>query len=233
VADRADILQRAGADHVVVLPTSPTLLHLTPDGFFRQVLCERLQAKVVVEGHNFCFGRDRAGTVATLEALASAAGLKVVLVPPVVMQEQPVSSSRVRRALVEGNVRQASAFLGRPYHVAGTVGRGQRRGQALGFPTANLEDIPTLIPGNGVYAVRVRHAERTYGGAANVGPNPTFGEDARKVEVHLLDFQGDLYGQALRVEFLERLRDIRTFAGAAELQDQLRRDVTAARKLTD
>jgi riboflavin kinase/FMN adenylyltransferase len=111
------------------------------------------------------------------------------------------------------------------------VGVGQRRGQTLGFPTANLQQVPTLIPGDGVYAVRACWAGKSWAGAANIGPNPTFGEQERKVEVHLLDFQGDLYGGELAVDFMARLRDTRPFAGKEQLVTQLREDVENARRL--
>jgi riboflavin kinase/FMN adenylyltransferase len=110
----------------------------------------------------------------------------------------------------------------------GTVGSGRQRGRTIGFPTANLERIETLLPGDGVYAVRVYRGLESWPGAANIGPNPTFGEFGRKVEVHLIEFQGDLLGQVLLVDFLERLRDTRPFAGVAELAEQLRRDVEKA-----
>src|SRR5262249_8961141 len=113
----------------------------------------------------------------------------------------------------------------------GTVGTGQQRGRTLGFPTANLDPIDTLAPGNGVYAVRVLTGGVVWAGAANIGPNPTFAEQARKVEVHLIDFSGNLYGQPLAVDFLQRLRDTRPFASVADLVEQLRRDVEQARRL--
>jgi riboflavin kinase/FMN adenylyltransferase len=122
-------------------------------------------------------------------------------------------------------------LLDRPYRLRGTVGVGQRRGATLGFPTANLEKPLTLVPRDGVYAVRAWTGGTAWPGAANVGPNPTFGEQARKVEVHLIGFSGDLYGQPLAVDFLDRLRDTRPFAGPAELVAQLRRDVDEARRI--
>src|SRR5205823_12227245 len=125
----------------------------------------------------------------------------------------------------------AAQLLGRPHRIRGTVAVGQRRGQTLGFPTANLEGVETLIPGDGVYAVRVQHAGRSWAGAANVGPNPTFGEQARKLEVHLIDFSGDLYGETLGVAFLRRLRGTRPFAGPDDLVHQLRLDVEQARRI--
>jgi riboflavin kinase / FMN adenylyltransferase len=155
-----------------------------------------------------------------------------VIVPPVQLEGAPISSSRVREALLRGNVREAAHLLGRPYHVRGLVATGQRRGQSLGFPTANLEQVATLVPADGVYAVHVPRGERIWSGAANVGPNPTFGEYARKVEVHLLDFQGNLYGETLVVQFIERLRATRPFGSAAQLVEQLRKDVEQARRVT-
>jgi riboflavin kinase/FMN adenylyltransferase len=127
-------------------------------------------------------------------------------------------------------VAAARALLGRPYRLSGTVGTGQKRGQKLGFPTANLEHVATLIPGDGVYAVRVEHRHQSWPAAANVGPNPTFAEHVRKIEVHLIGFDGDLYNEVLSVDFFERIRDTRAFAGPAELAAQLRRDVEQARQ---
>jgi riboflavin kinase/FMN adenylyltransferase len=229
--DRAELLRTHGADAVVILRTTPALLHLRADEFFDQVVRTRLDARVLVEGVNFGFGRDREGDVHTLAALCRRAGLGLVVVPPVTVDGRPVSSSRVRGALVAGDVRAAAALLDRPYRLRGTVGTGQRRGQTLGFPTANLVQVDTLVPGDGVYAVRVHQDGAAGPGAANVGPNPTFGEQARKVEVHLIGFQGDLYGRRLAIDFLERLRDTRPFGSAAELVEQLRADVEQARRL--
>ena len=229
---RAELLQHCGADEVVVLPTSPAFLQLSATEFFEQVVRERLAARVVVEGYNFRFGRNREGTNDTLRELCAAADIGFVMVAPYTLDGQPVSSSRVRDALVRGQVDGAALLLGRPYHLSGTVIKGQRRGQTLGFPTANLEHIATLIPADGVYAVHAHHAAARYAGAANVGPNLTFGEQARKVEVHLIGYAGgDLYGQSLRIDFLERLRDTRRFGSAAELTQQLHSDVSAAARI--
>src|SRR5262245_9401822 len=121
--------------------------------------------------------------------------------------------------------------MGRSYRISGIVGVGQRRGRTLGFPTANLEQVETLIPADGVYAARVRLEKGSWAGAANVGANPTFGETARKIEAHLLDFTGDLYGKALTVEFVKRIRDTRPFAGADDLKAQLQKDIAQARTI--
>ncbi|MFL5338599.1 MAG: bifunctional riboflavin kinase/FAD synthetase [Gemmataceae bacterium] len=230
-ADRVRWLKQAGADEVVLLRTSRELLQLSGTRFFQRILRGGLAAKAVVEGFNFRFGRDRAGDLDLLQLLCRIAGLTFVSVPPFLLDGVPVSSSRVRNELLAGNVRAAARLLGRRHDVHGVVGTGAQRGRLLGFPTANLQQVETVLPGDGVYAVRATTAGTVHAGAANVGPNPTFGEQDRKLEVHLLDFSGDLYGQQLTVEFVERLRGTRPFPGPAELVEQLRRDVEAVRGL--
>ncbi|MGE3809656.1 MAG: bifunctional riboflavin kinase/FAD synthetase [Gemmataceae bacterium] len=229
---RAELLLAAGADHVVVLRTTPELLQLTAEDFFREVIVDRLQARAVVEGPNFSFGRDRAGTIDTLRNLCGAAQIELKILEAATSPEgKPVSSSRVRAALLEGNIELASELLGRCYALAGTVVKGAARGRSLGFPTANLEELVVLVPRDGVYAVRASWGKQVWPGAANIGPNPTFQEQARKFEVHLLDFAGDLYGERLDIEFVARLRDTRKFASRDELMEQLGKDVAEARRL--
>lgn len=229
--DRTRLLHELGSDHVLVLRATHELLALRAAEFFTQVIQERLEARALVEGTNFGFGRGRAGDVTTLAQLCEPAGIRLKVVPPLILDGIEVSSSRIRSALTAGNVREAALLSGRSYRLHGLVGRGQRRGQQLGFPTANLEQPRTLVPGEGVYAVRVPHEGKIWSGAANIGPNPTFGEYARKVEIHLIGFQGDLYDQPLAVDFVERLRDTRPFQSAGELVEQLRRDIEQARRI--
>jgi riboflavin kinase/FMN adenylyltransferase len=228
-ADRVRLLQELGADHVVVLRTTASLLGLSAAEFFDRVVRERLAARAVVEGANFGFGRNREGNVEVMAQLCRAAGLSFTLVPPVRIGDATVSSSRVRAALLRGDVTEAAALLGRHHRLVGRVGRGEQRGRTIGFPTANLNPLQTLAPADGVYAVRAIVGDTSYSAAANIGPNPTFGEQARKVEVHLIGFSGDLYDKTLAVDFVRRLRDTRPFASAAELIEQLRRDVELAR----
>lgn len=231
LADRAELLHAAGANRVVVLRTTAELLGLTPEEFVARVVVRLLGAKAVVEGYDFRFGRGRAGDTATLRTLCAAAGVGFEEVPPLNAGGEPVSSSRVRAAIVAGEVATAAGLLGRPYRITGTVVGGAKRGRTIGFPTANLGDVPTVVPGTGVYAVRAAVGGKTWPAAANVGPNPTFGEDARKIEAHLIGFAGDLYGQEMAVEFVQKLRDTRPFGGPAELTEQLRRDVAAAKSV--
>ena len=231
VADRVRLLHELGADHVIILRTTASMLGLRAAEFFGRVVRDRLAARALVEGVNFGFGRDREGNVETLAGLCREAGIALAVVSPVCVGETEVSSSRVRAALLRGDVADAATLIGRPHRLVGTVVAGARRGRTIGFPTANLDQLQTLAPGDGVYAVRAFVGETGFAGAANVGPNPTFGENARKVEVHLIDFAGDLYDQTLRVDFVQRLRDTRPFGSPAELIDQLRRDVEAARRV--
>ncbi len=228
--DRSRLLEEHGADHILLLRTTAELLALSAEEFFQRVIRDQLQAVALVEGHNFGFGRGRQGNVETLERLCRPAGIPLTVVPPLLVDGRAVSSSQVRQALLAGNVELARLLLGRTYRIHGQVGTGQKRGQSLGFPTANLQQVSTLIPGDGVYAVVTAVGKRYWAGAANVGPNPTFGENQRKVEVHLIGFQGDLYGQELTVDFLKRLRDTRPFAGVDELVEQLKHDVEQARQ---
>ena len=229
LADRAELLQKAGADHIVILRTSPALPALSPEAFFEDVLVRQLGAKAVVEGHDFRFGRGRAGTIDALRSLCAAAGLAFEEVPQLHHKGEPVSSSRVGSAIVSGDVAPAAEWPGRPYRGAATVVTGAKRGRTIGFPTANLGDVPTVLPGSGVYAVRATLDGGMWPGAANVGPNPTFGEDGRKVEVHLIGFAGDVYGKPMAIEFVARLRGTRPFAGVHELVEQLKVDVEIAK----
>lgn len=231
LADRAELLHAAGADHVVILRTSPALLALSSEAFFEDVLVRQLGAKAIAEGYDFRFGRNRAGTNATLRSLCETAGLTFAEVAQVAHKGESVSSSRVRAAIVGGDVARAAELLARPYRIMGTVVTGAKRGRTIGFPTANLGDVPTVLPGNGVYAVRATVDGTMWPAAANVGPNPTFGDDARKIEVHLIGFTGDVYGKPMAVEFVARLRDTRPFGGVQGLIEQLKQDVEAARRL--
>jgi len=228
LVQRAELLGEAGADFVVVLQADAGLASLSPIAFFEDVLRGLFQAKAVVEGYNFRFGRNRAGDGEQLRSLCDAAGVTFEEVSPLMIAGEAVSSSRVRAALLACDVVAATLHLGRRYSLQGTVVTGAQRGRTLGFPTANLADVPTVLPGNGVYAVTAMVDDRTYAAAANIGPNPTFGDDSRKIEVHLIDFSGDLYGRNLKIEFVQRMRETKPFSGIATLKAQLQLDIAAA-----
>lgn len=229
---RAELLGRYGVDVTIVIPTDRQLLALTAEEFFDRVVRGELHAKGLVEGPNFFFGRNRSGNVTVLRSLCAAHGLSFDVVPPVTVDEQLVSSSVIRSLIEAGDIGHAVRLLGHPYRISGVVGRGAERGRTLGFPTANLFDVPTLIPANGVYAALAHTTEGRRAAAVNVGPNPTFGEAARKIEVHILDFTGDLYGQTLDVDFVDRVRDVKQLMSVEELQEQLDQDVAIVRTQT-
>lgn len=228
---KATLLAELGVDAIIAYPTDRELLALTPREFFKRVVLEQLEARALVEGPNFYFGHDRAGDVTMLRQLCAEAGISVEIVQPLVYGGQVVSSSRVRESIRAGDVALARQMLTRPYRIRGMVTHGAGRGAEIGFPTANVGAIDTLLPAHGVYA-GVAYAEgESWTAAINVGPNPTFGEEVMKVEVHLIDFDGSLYNQPLEVDFLAKLRDIQPFASVEQLARQLARDVAAARDI--
>jgi riboflavin kinase/FMN adenylyltransferase len=230
-ADRAELMHRAGADHVVILRTTADLLRLEAGEFLDRIIGEQLAAKAVVEGFNFRFGRGRAGDLELLGAWCRRRGVGFTVVGRQAVDCAVVSSSRVRTALEAGDVAMATRLLDRPYRLRGIVGTGAKRGRTLGIPTANLTEPATLVPGDGVYAACVQLADGSnWPGAANVGPNPTFGDKARKVEAHVIGFEGEIYGQPIAMDFVARLRDTKPFASADDLVAQLRTDLDAARR---
>lgn len=230
-SERNQLLLAAGCDRVVSLKTDAGLLALGPEAFFEDVVLGLFRAKAIVEGFNFRFGRARTGDTTELRRLCDKHGVRFREVQPLLDNGEAVSSSRIRTAVGSGDVEAATRLLGREYTITGTVETGAKRGRTIGFPTANLGGVRTLVPGTGVYAVRATVDGMTCAAAANVGTNPTFGEDARKIEVHLLDFRGDLYGCEMRVAFVKRLRDTRPFSGVVELVEQLKQDIEQARVL--
>jgi riboflavin kinase/FMN adenylyltransferase len=231
VEDRAEVLHAIGIEHVVILRVTPDLLALEAETFFEAVVVRGLATRALVEGENFAFGRNRGGNMQRLAELCILHNVALTCVPRQDLDSEEISSSAIRTALQAGDVITAAHLLGRPYRLRGLVTSGAQRGRTLGFPTANLTAIPTLIPRDGVYAVQAWIDGQLWSGAANVGPNPTFDEAARKVEVHLLDYTGDLYGTHLAIHFVARLRDTRKFAGVEELLAQLRQDVEQVRTL--
>lgn len=226
---KSQLLGELGVDVMIAYPTDLALLQLTDREFFDLIVCQRLAAGAVVEGPNFFFGHNRTGNVELLRRLSDEAGLALEVVEPVEREGTVVSSSRIRALLSAGKVDDARQMLTRPYRIRGMVTHGAGRGAAIGFPTANLGAIDTLLPAPGVYACAAYVNSGRWAAAVNIGGNPTFGEQQLKIEVHLLDFDGPLYGEPVEVEFLSRLRDVRQFAGIDDLKRQLARDVEAAR----
>ncbi len=227
------LFKRAGIDATLVLDFTPELRELTADQFTRKILLDGLDIRELVFGFDSKFGRDRGGNLKSLRPLADEVGFSLTEVPPLMVQGRAVSSTAIREAVQLGDFDKAGVMLGRPASLLGTVIRGDNRGSSLGFPTANLDLLHELQPPAGVYATMVRLVGQKpvelLPAVANLGERPTFENAGHSIEVHLLDFDGDLYGRNLEVFFLKKLREERTFPGPAELTAQIEQDVSAAR----
>ena len=230
IAHRAELLQHYGVDFVIVIPTTPEFLNLTAEEFFESIIRTELQARGLVEGPNFYFGKNRSGSVTVLRQFCAHHQLSLDIIPPVVIDEQLVSSSVIRSLIEAGDLTDSVQLLGHPYRLTGTVTTGAQRGRTIGFPTANLAETTNLIPANGVYAAVTSIGGRAYAAAVNIGPNPTFAENQQKIEVHLWEFAGDLYGQVLHVDFLSRVREVRRFENIDALRSQLQIDLEAVKQ---
>lgn len=229
---KAELLGTLGVDAVISYPTDRAFLSLSPREFFDRIVRERLAARAVIEGPNFEFGAGRSGTIDTLRDLCHAASLTLDVVEPLLDGDSFVSSSRIRGLIRAGDVAEAARLCLQPHRIRGHVTRGAGRGQSIGFATANLAGVDTLLPQPGVYAGRaILESGAVFLAAINIGPNPTFGESELKIEAHLLDYQESLYGQTIELDFLKRLRAIRPFGSVAELREQLQQDVAATRQL--
>ena len=202
-----------------------------PLAFIRDVLKERIGIHELVVGYDFRFGHCRTGNAALLQQQAAAHDYEVTVIPPVKLGDIVVSSTTIRALLQEGRVEEAARLLGRDYVLSGSVVEGFQRGATLGFPTANVQSDQEIVPREGVYAVSVEWKGQHIPGVANVGHNPTFGNESLSVEVHLLDFEGDLYGVRLDVAFLSRIREERKFGSVDELKAQIASDVKVARRI--
>lgn len=229
--ERRRLLMEAGVSAVFVLPVNASLLQLTPQQFFAQVIQAGFQARGVVEGPNFHFGHDRAGNVATLRQLCQDAGVACRITEPTDDGSEMISSTRIRSLLCRRAVTEAVRLLGHPYRISGFVHRGAQRGRTIGFPTANLAEIHTLLPAHGVYAGTATVHGHAWPAAVSIGPNPTFGEQREKIEVHLDGFSGDLYGTRLNVDLLAEIRPLQAFSSATELIARITADVAEVRHL--
>jgi riboflavin kinase / FMN adenylyltransferase len=225
---KAELIEACGVDCMVVYQTDLRLLNLSAADFFQSVVLGEFDAIGMVEGPNFFFGRNRSGTVEHLADFCKAAAIELDTVPPVFVGTQMVSSSVIRNLLLDGEVEEASDLLGHRYQIAGRVSKGAERGRTIGFPTANVTHLVTVLPADGVYAGVVWHQGKSWPAAINLGPNPTFGERRRKLEAHLIGFEGDLYDEPLQVEFVSRIRDTVEFPDVAALKTQLQQDVQQA-----
>jgi riboflavin kinase/FMN adenylyltransferase len=235
-AMKLELLAALGTDVCVVLAPEPAVLSLSAEDFWA-LLRDQLRPRFLIEGPDFNFGRDRRGNVQKLAEWAAGGPVAFELVEPLTvalldLSLVAVSSSLIRWLLSNGRVRDAAICLGRPYTLRGTVVKGFQRGRSIGVPTANLQCEGQLIPADGIYAGRCRVGSRLYSAAVSIGNMPTFGEGPNQIEAHLLDFDGDLYGQTLDLELLDWLRDQLKFSGLPALKAGIEQDIVQTRRRT-
>lgn len=231
LTERKEILASMGINEMVVIPFNRDFSLLTSEEFIKDIVFDKIGVSEFVIGYDHHFGRDRTGTIETVERLGKEMGFSAYVVSKKEMGDVTISSTTIRKTLQEeGNVEQAALLLGRPYLLNGLVIHGEGRGRKVGFRTANLkpEQPNKVIPKDGVYAVKARLLNKWYGGMMNIGTRPTFNDEGRAVEVHLFNFDNDIYGNTVQIHFIKRIRDEMQFAGIDELRNQLTKDKEVA-----
>jgi len=234
IQQKLRLIGAAGIDVIFCIPFSKQFATISARDFVEKILVNRIGIKEIVVGYDYTFGRNREGNIEFLKEMGSLSGFSVHVLEQVRVDQTPVSSTSIRNMIQEGNLPGAKMLLGRDYQICGTVVKGKNRGgRLLGFPTANLQLVDELTPKAGVYAVEVLIDNQAYYGLTNIGYNPTFENNQFSVETHILDFSKDLSGKTIRVNFIERLRDEKTFASIEDLSEQIGKDVLRARELFD
>jgi riboflavin kinase/FMN adenylyltransferase len=232
---KVELINKSGIDVLLVVPFNKEFAAITAKEYILDILLKRIGARVIVVGEDYTFGKNREGNLNLLRSYAEALDIQVVVVDWIPIANQGgnrISSTRIRQLVMDGKVRDAQKLLGRHYQIKGEVVTGRDRGgKLLGFPTANINLHDELCPKPGVYAVTVESMGRSYQGVANIGYSPTFDDHEFTVEVHILDFDNDIYGQEIRVNFIQRIRDEIKFSNIDELSDQITKDVLIARDM--
>lgn len=240
-ADKLALLEQLGADYALVLPFNEEFARQTPDEFAKNILAQGLRAKAIILGYDVGFGKNRQGGIELLSALGAQYGFSAEQTPPTIGpggprdhgQSVPISSTGIREAIKDGDVSRAAALLGRVHSVHSVVGHGAGRGNTLlGFPTANIDPGPLLLPPHGVYACLVKCEGSFYSAAVNLGVNPSFNGTRPSLEAHILDFDGNLYGKEIRLYFLKFLRAEKKFGSVQELTAQISTDVEHTKSIT-
>jgi len=225
------LIEALGADYCILPDFKRELSTLSPERFVREILVDTLKAKGICVGHDFVFGKDRAGNINFLKELGRRLDIKVVVLEPVKMEGKIISSSLIRRMIIKGELEDAGRLLGRPVSILGTVVEGKQRGRKLNYPTANIDPHHEAIPPPGVYCVRAEYGKNTYKGILNIGTAPTFDVNEDRIEVHLFDFDKDIYGDEVEVIFVEKIREELKFSTVRDLAEQIRADEDKARKI--
>ncbi|GLI35014.1 MAG: bifunctional riboflavin kinase/FAD synthetase [Deltaproteobacteria bacterium] len=229
---KLELIAACGIDVTIVIPFDKEFAKISAHDFVKKILVDKIGVKAVVVGYDYRFGRNRQGDIELLQKMGEEYGFEVKTLSGIRMAETVVSSTAIRQLIKEGEIKEANRLLGHVYEISGTVITGrQRGGRLLGFPTANIKMSCQAPPRPGVYVVKALVDGKIYGGAANLGYNPTFGDTPFTLEVHILDFNQDIYGAPITVRFLERLRDEKCFTDLQELSAQIRADVEKAREI--
>lgn len=229
--EKERLIDASGVDYLVIIPFTKEFAAQTAREFVRNILVEKIGIKKLIIGYDYAFGRNREGNIGVLRHFGVEYGFAVDVLEPIWDGKTLFSSTNIRKMVEEGNVKDVVRLLGRQFTIGGKVVHGHHRGKLLGFPTANLQTESELIPKCGVYAVKVKIGQRIYNGACNIGPNPTFGDEAISIEVFIFDYEGDLYGHNLELIFIERVRDERKFPDPEALQKAIESDVKRCREV--
>ncbi len=230
-AEKQRLIAASHVDYLIEMPFTVDFATMSPEQFVADILLTQLKVKVLIVGYDYAFGKSRCGDTNFLKNCGEKFGFQVDIMQPVGDDGLPYSSTRIRQMIAEGDVVNVVRLLGRQYNLEGVVVPGDQRGRQLGFPTANLQTEKEQLPAPGVYAVKVRHNLQEYGGVVNIGNRPTFDGKNRTIEVYLIDFTGQLYGQKLRIYFVERLRDEQKFDSIEALVSTIEMDVVRARQI--
>lgn len=224
--EKVKIFENLGVDIVFMIPFDEYMTKISATDFVKTILHEKLKCKMVIVGHDFTFARNKEGNASLLESLGKNYNMKVKVIEPIKIKGRRVSSSYIRNLINDGNVSEIKDFLGRNYFLEGEVIHARKIGRTIGFPTANLKaEDKLIIPKNGIYAVKVYIKNKVYYGATNIGYNPTVNGKALSIETNIIDFDEEIYGEIIKVEFLDRIRDEKKFNSLDELKSQLRKDV--------
>ncbi len=226
------LIKKIGIETIIVTEFTMDFARMSPHEYARRILKELINPSTVVVGHNFTFGRMASGDVSLLKGFGKEYGYNVIVVDPYVIDGKVVSSSRIRQHMRYGQIHEAARFLGYNPYIAGKVVTGTHRGtNVLGFPTANIETSWELLPQRGVYAVKILHKDSQLYGVANIGINPTFGGHELKIEIHILNFDKDVVGENMTVEFIQKIRDEVRFSTSDELKQKIFEDIEFAKKI--
>ncbi len=235
IEEKKHLLEKAGVQHLIVHPFTKEFSRISSINFVRDILVNELKIHKLVIGYNHHFGRNREGTFEHLQEFAPVYGFEVEEIPVQLLDNVGVSSTKIRKALFQGDVETAAEYLGYQYQLSGTVVKGNAIGRTIGFPTANLElgNAKKIIPADGVYSVWVTVDGTSYKGMMNIGKKPTINNQARTLEVHLLEFEQDIYGEAICIEFVNKIRDEIKFTDILKLQQQLLLDKENVKKILE